>query len=123
MCHAGRQHTSQLLELLIDENPKSLEGACRRVLPRLACADRFLHDRGKLSSGCDNPPCPSSCNRLCNRMSKPFLSIIPEYLRDLADGRVRQPIRHGLPAARVHAHVERRIEAKAHAPRAIVQLG
>jgi hypothetical protein len=41
----------KLLKFGIDENPKSLEGPCCRVLPSLAGLDRASHELGQLGSG------------------------------------------------------------------------
>ena len=48
-----RQRHLQLFKLLIDVNPKSLKGARRRMLARLARANRATHDLGKLPRGAD----------------------------------------------------------------------
>ena len=46
-CHALRQAHLQLFKLLIDENPYSLEGTRRRILPWLTRGNGFSHDLGK----------------------------------------------------------------------------
>ena len=53
---------------------KTEESVGRRWCCRFARADRFFHERGKLSSGCDSP-LPEHLQPPCNRMSKPFFHI------------------------------------------------
>ena len=57
----------ELLKLGIDENPKCLKRARRRVLARFAGADCTSHDFGQLAGGSNRAPAfaPSN-NRLCN---------------------------------------------------------
>ena len=85
--HDARQRQRELRELPIDENPKSLERPRGRILtpitPR-ARADGFGHDRGQLpraDDGCDRA---SRNNCSCNRLSKPFFTIVAYHLRQFA---------------------------------------
>ena len=57
----------ELLKLGIDENPKCLKRARRRVLARFAGAHCTSHDFGQLACGSNRAPAfaPSN-NRLCN---------------------------------------------------------
>ena len=74
----------ELLKLAIDENPESLERARGRILtpitPR-ARADGFGHDRCQLARGDDGCDRASRNNCSCNRLSKPFFTIVPYHLR------------------------------------------
>jgi hypothetical protein len=117
-----RQHHRQLFKLLIDVNPYSLEGARRRVLMWLARGNGFCHDLGKLPCAVDRPARSSRNNRSCNLFSKPFFAIAPDDLPDLLFRRLLQPLRRGLPAARIHPHVERPVEAEAESPFRLVKL-
>ena len=61
------QRSLELLELLVDENPKSLKRARRRVLACLSGLDRTSHDVGKLGCGSNGAPALAPSNkRLCN---------------------------------------------------------
>ena len=64
--HRLRQRHRQLFKLLIDVNPKSLKGTGRRVLARLARANRATHDLGKLPGGPERLAAPCRNNRCCN---------------------------------------------------------
>ena len=104
------------------KNPKSLEGACRRVPPGLARADRFFHERGKLSSGCDSP-LPEHLQSPCNRNEQTVSPYSPDDLRDLADGRLRQPFPPRSARGSYPCACRGGVEAKAHPARSVVQLG
>ena len=104
-------------------NPKSLKRARGRVLARLAGLDRTSHDFGQISGGSNAcAALPASHKRLCNPSSKPFFPIVADHLRELALIGAGQEVRGGLAAGRVHAHVQRRIEAETEAARRVVQL-
>ena len=101
--HDPRQRQRELRELAIDENPKSLEGPRGRILtpitPR-ARADGLGHDRGQLpraDDGCDRA---SRNNRSCNRLSKPFFTIVAYHLRQFARIGAREEIRGRFAARR-----------------------
>ncbi len=66
---------------------------------------------------------PASNNRLCNLYSKPFFPIVPYHPCDVLLIRLRQPLRGGNAARRVHAHVQRSLEAKGETPLRVVDLG
>jgi hypothetical protein len=121
--HRGAQPLLEVLEFSVDENPKSLKRARRRVLARLAGLDRTSHDFGQFDGASHRTPaCAASNKRLCNRNSKPFFSIVTDHLGDLALIGALEKLRSGLAAAGVHAHVQRRIEAKTEAARRLVDL-
>ena len=82
----------------------------------------FCHERGKLSCGVNRPPCSSRNNRCCNLFSKPFFAIIFYYLPDFRFGCLCKPLRSGNAAARIHAHVERRVVTEAEAARRVIEL-
>ena len=94
----GQRHF-QLFKLLIDVNPKSLKGAGRRVLARLARTDRATHDLGKLPRRANGLDCPCRNNRCCNLFSKPFLPVVRDDLPQRAslrrDSRNRPRSRRG----------------------------
>ena len=57
----------ELRELGIDENPKRLKRARRRVLARFTGPHRTCHDAGKLACGSNGVPALAASNkRLCN---------------------------------------------------------
>ena len=68
------------------------------------------------------PLSPASNKRLCNRYSKPFFPIVAYHLCKVALIGAGQKIRGALAAGRVHAHVQRAVEAKAEAARRVVDL-
>src|SRR5207237_526429 len=107
----------------VDENPKSLKCARRRVLAWLAGLDRASHEFGQLPCAAEGATLlAASSNRLCNRKSKPFFAEFTNHLRDLFHVRRRQPVRRALPARGVHAHVERAVAPKRKTPRGVVDL-
>ena len=113
----------ELFKLGVDVNPKSLKCARCRVLARLAGLDRTSHDLGQFACGSNGSPALSASHkRLCNLNSKPFFAIVTDHLRQLALIGAGQEVRGGLAAGRVHAHVQRRIEAEAEAARRVVEL-
>src|SRR5258708_5551977 len=116
------QHHRQLFKLLIDVNPYSLEGTRRRVLKWLARGNGFCHDLGKLPCAVDRPARSSRNNRSCNLFSKPFFAIAPDDLPDLPFRRLLQPLRRGLPPARIHPHIQWPIEAEAESPVRLVKF-
>jgi hypothetical protein len=118
---AGQRHL-QLFKLLIEVNPKSLKGPCRRVLARLARANRATHDLGKLPGGADRLASPCLNNLCCNCLSKPFFPIERDHLPDLFFGGAREPLGRGLAACRVHAHVERSVPGETESARGLLEL-
>ncbi len=104
-------------------NPKTLKRARCRVLARLAGLDDASHECGQLA-GCSNrvPTFAARNKRTRNRPSKPFFAMVADHLCDVALVSAGQKVRGGLTAGRVHAHVQRRIEAKAEAALAVVDL-
>src|SRR5205085_10563448 len=107
------QRLLELLELGVDENPKSLKRARRRVLAWLSGLDRTSHDVGKLCRGSNRAPALAPSNkRLCNLYSKPFFPIVADHLGDVALVGAGQELGRALAARGVHAHVERAVEAK-----------
>ena len=123
--HDPRQDQRELRELAIDENPKSLERPRGRILtpitPR-ARADGFGHDRSELpraDDGCDRA---SRNNCSCNRLSKPFFTIVAYHLRQFARGSARQERGRRFAARGVHPHVERAVRAKREAAHRVVDL-
>jgi len=119
------QDQREFRELAVDENPKSLERARGRILtpitPR-ARADGFGHDPRKLTRAVDGPLRASRNNCSCNRLSKPFFTMIADHLCKFARGCPRQECRSGLAATGVHSHVERTLGAKREATSRIVDL-
>ena len=103
-------------------NPYSLKRARRRILPWLPRGNGFCHDRGKLSCGANSSPRSSRNNRCCNLFSKPFFAMVSYDLPNFLLGCLRQPLASREPAARVHAHVERRVVTEAEAARGVVEL-
>ena len=116
-----RQDQRELRELAIDENPKSLERPRGRILtpitPR-ARADGFGHDRGQLPRALDGCDRASRNNCSCNRLSKPFFTIVAYHLRQFARGRrargTRRPIRRASDPSACRAG--RRRETRSRAP-------
>ena len=102
-----RQRHFQLFKLLIDVNPNSLKGAGRRVLARLARANRATHDLGKLPGGAERLASPCLNNLCCNCLSKPFFPMVRDHLPDFFFVGAVEPLGRGLAARGVHAHVER----------------
>ena len=111
--HRLRQRHLELFKLPIEENPKSLKGARRRMLARLARADRATHDLGKVACGPQRPLAPCRNNRCCNCLSKPFFPIGANHLPELSFVGAREVLRSGLAARGVHAHVERSLAREA----------
>ena len=94
-------------------------GSCRGSRVR----NGLCHERGKLSCGSDRSPRSSRNNRCCNLFSKPFFAIVSDDLPDFLLGRACASHSAAvMPRARVHAHVERRVEAEAEAARGVVEL-
>ena len=91
-------------------------------MPWLARADGLGHDPGKLPCGSDRAPRSSRNKRCCNLLSKPFFAIVADNLPYFAFVRAGEPLGGSCAAARVHAHVERRIGAEAEAARRVVEL-
>ena len=86
----GRKGRCELRQLPVHENPKGLERARGRILtpitPR-ARADGFGHDLRKLPRADDGLPRARRRNCSCNRLSKPFFTIVADDLRQFARGR------------------------------------
>src|SRR6185503_12325267 len=120
--HRLWQRHLQLFKLLIDVNPNSLEGAGRRMLPRLARANRTTHDLGKLFRETDGPARASRDNRSCNPFSKPFFPIGAHHLPDFVFLCTREPLRGALAVRGIHAHVERTFLHEAESSGALVEL-
>jgi hypothetical protein len=111
------------LKLGVDMNPKSLKCARCRVLARLAGFDCTSHERGKLPCAANGSPAfAASDKRLCNLKSKPFFAMLTNHLLDLALIRALQKIGRCFAARGVHAHVQRRVVAKAETPFGVVDL-
>ena len=68
-----------------------------------------------MSCGPNRPPRWSRNNRCCNLFSKPFFAMGSYDLPDFLLARAREPFRNRDAAARIHAHVERAVEAEAEA--------
>ena len=121
----ARQGQRELLEFPIDENPKSLERARGRILtpitPR-ARADGFGHDLGQLPRPVDGCVRASRNNRSCNRLSKPFFTIVAYHLRQFARIGAREERGSGFAARGVHPHVERSVAAQREAALRVVDL-
>src|SRR5436190_7533465 len=112
----------ELFKLLIEVNPNSLKGPGRRMLARLARANRATHDRGKLPCGPERLASPRINNRCCNCLSKPFFPIDANHLPQFFFVDPVEPLRGALAARGVHAHVQGAIADKAETASRIVQL-
>ena len=123
--HDARQRLGHLRQLPVHENPKSLERPRGRILtpitPR-ARADGFAHDLRELPRAFDGPVRARCRNCSCNRLSKPFFTIVADNLRQFAHRRAGYKFRGGLAARRVHPHVERTVVPKREAARCVVDL-
>ncbi len=62
-------------------------------------------------------------NRSCNLLSKPFFTIVRDHSPEFTFVDAGEPFRSGLPASRIHAHVERSVGAKREPARGVVDLG
>jgi hypothetical protein len=119
-----RQRLRELVKLAVDENPNSLERACRRMLARFAGLDRASHELRQLQGSVQGAAgLPARDNRLCNGDSKPFFAVVTNHLRDLTLASLRQPLSRALAPRRVHAHVQRADGTKRKTPRGVVDLG
>ncbi len=65
---------------------------------------------------------PARDNRARDAPTHTFLAIIPQHVRDLPLARPRQKLRRTFAAARIHAHVKRRICAETETAPGVVQL-
>src|SRR4029079_9229707 len=75
------------------------------ITPR-SRADGLRDNRGELACRVDRPALASLRNCSCNRLSKPFLTIVADDLREFVYRCARDELRRGFAARRVHAHVE-----------------
>ena len=87
--------SAHFVQLPVHRNPKGLERARRRILtpitPR-ARADGLRDNRGELARRDDRSGVASLRNCSCNRLSKPFFTIVADDLRQFADRRARNEI-------------------------------
>ena len=123
--HGARQRQREFLEFPIDVNPESLEGPRGRILtpitPR-ARADGFGHDPRQLPRPDDGRERASRNNCSCNRVSKPFVTLVAYHLRQFAHIGARQECGCRFAARRIHPHVERTIGAQRKPARGIIDL-
>ena len=88
-----------------------------------ACARRRLGPRSaELPRADDGLPRARRRNCSCNRLSKPFFTIVADDLRQFAHRGAGKEFGGGLAARRVHPHVERTVVAKREAARGVVDL-
>ena len=117
-----RQDRLDFVQLAVNKDANGLEGSRCRVLSALASTDALRRDFRQLA-GCINGHFASlrdNCTR--NRATKPLFTIILDYLVYFFFTGNRQPIGSRLPARGIHAHIQRRIKAKAEPARCIVNL-
>jgi hypothetical protein len=121
-----RQRSGHFVQLAIHRDPNGLEGARGRILmpitPR-ARADGLRNDIGEPPCRDDRLGLPSLRNCSCNRLSKPFLTIAADDLRQFTDRCARDESGRALAARRIHPHVERAVVAKRESARRILELG
>ena len=87
---------SSSFKLPIDENPKSLKGARRRILrqsPRVRAPTAAPRAAASCRVRAEGLARPSRNNRSCNRFSKPFFTIVADHLPQFALRRRGRAIR------------------------------
>ena len=123
--HDGGQRLRDFRQFAVHENPKGLEGPRGRILtpitPR-ARADGLRHECRQLPGAVDGfaRACRRNCS--CNRLSRPFFTIVAQYLRQFAHRGAGKEFGSGFAARRVHPHVQRTVVAKGKAARRVVDL-
>ena len=120
-----REGGGHFVQLAVHRNPKGLERTRGRILmpitPR-ARADGLRDDSCELACRGDRRDFACLRNCSCNRLSKPFLTIVPDDLRQLAHIGAGDIVGRALAALGIHAHVERAVGTVGKTAAGIVQL-
>ena len=121
----ARQRAFELAHLVVHRDPKGLERARGRILtpitPR-ARADGLGHDLSEPPGRVDGALRASRNNRSCNRLSKPFFTMVAEDLRQFGGGGTGDEVGGRFADVGIHPHVERTVVPERESAPRVVDL-
>jgi hypothetical protein len=118
------QASFEAFELVVHRDAKRLEGARRRVDPLRPEPPRhhLLDELTELRCGGDRRWLPGSDDSVRDRSCEALIAVVTNHRRQLVRRQRVDELGGGDAGARVHAHVERPVEAEAEAAGRVVEL-